>query len=145
MNPKDFFTEEQKAQIEQAITDAEKLTSGEIRLHIDSTCKGDAIECAVKTFNRLGMAKTDLRNGVLFYLSIDDHKFAVIGDKGINETVPEGFWDTIYQKIVPFFKNGEFVEGLSWAILEAGKQLASHFPIQADDIDELTNEISFEK
>ena len=143
MDPKDFFTKEQKAKIEQAISEAEKLTSGEIRLHIDSTCKGDPVKCAIKTFNRLGMANTDLRNGVLFYISIDDQKFAVVGDKGINETVPAGFWDHIYSKTITYFKNRKFAEGLCWGILEAGKQLASHFPIQEDDANELTNEISF--
>lgn len=143
MNPKEFFTNEQKAQIEAAIGEAEKLTSGEIRLHIDKSCKGELLDTAVAVFKKLGMDKTELRNGVLFYLSIDDHKFAVIGDKAINETVPEGFWDNIYQTIVTHFRKGEFTEGLSWAILEAGKQLVDHFPIAHDDTNELTNEISF--
>jgi len=145
MNPKDFFTAEQKAQIEVAITEAEKLTSGEIRLHLDRICKDDVLKQAVKIFTKLGMEKTERRNGVLFYLSIDDRKFAVIGDKGINEVVPADFWDDIYQTIVSYFKTEKYTEGLCWAILEAGKHLASHFPIQADDTNELTNEISFEK
>ena len=145
MHPKDFFTAEQKAQIEAAITEAEKLTSGEIRLHIDKTCSADVLDEAVKIFTKLDMHKTELRNGVLFYLSIEDHKFAVLGDKGINETVPEGFWDCIYRQIVDYFHKGEFAEGLSWAILEAGKQLVAHFPIAHNDTNELTNEISFEK
>lgn len=145
MNPKDFFTTEQKARIEATIGEAEKLTSGEIRLHIDRKCKGNVLHHATKIFHNLGMTKTELRNGVLFYLSIDDHKFAVVGDKGIHKQVPEGFWDTIYQTIVPYFQKEEFTEGLCWAILEAGKQLSVHFPLQADDTDELTNEISFEK
>jgi uncharacterized membrane protein len=145
MNPKDFFTAEQKAQIEAAISEAEKLTSGEIRLHVDRKCKGDVLPQAVKIFTKLGMDKTDLRNGVLFYVSIEDRKFAVIGDKGINETVPADFWDTTYQTIVGYFKNEKYAEGLCWAIVEAGKQLVAQFPIQADDTNELTNEISFEK
>ncbi|MBN1462240.1 MAG: TPM domain-containing protein [Paludibacteraceae bacterium] len=145
MHPKDFFTPEQKAQIEAAICEAEKLTSGEIRLHIDRTCKGDVLNEAITVFTKLNMHKTELRNGVLFYLSIEDHKFAVIGDKGINETVPDGFWDCIYRQIVDYFKQGKYTEGLCWAILEAGQQLVAHFPIAHDDTDELTNEISFEK
>ncbi len=145
MNPKDFFTKEQKSRIEKAITEAEKLTSGEIRLHIDRTSHDNVLDTAVEVFGKLGMQKTELRNGVLFYMSIVDKKFAVIGDKGINETVPKDFWDTIYTTIVDFFRKGEFTNGLCWAIMEAGKQLAEHFPIQPDDINELTNEISFEK
>ncbi len=145
MNPKDFFTKEYKRRIETAITEAEKLTSGEIRLHIDRTSKENVMDSAIEVFNKLGMHKTELRNGVLFYMSIVDKKFAVIGDKGINETVPANFWDTIYATTIKFFKEGEFVGGLCWAIMEAGKQLAEHFPIQEDDVNELTNEISFEK
>lgn len=143
MNPKDFFTKEQKQQIETAIGEAEKFTSGEIRLHIDRICKGNVLTRAVEVFNKLNMQKTELRNGVLFYLSIDDRQFAVIGDKGINETVPEGFWNSIYTSILEHFKKGEFTEGLCLAFVEAGKQLAEHFPIQPDDVNELSNEISF--
>ena len=145
MNPKDFFTAEQKEQIEAAITEAEKLASGEIRLHVDRNCKGEVLQQAVKIFTKMGMDKTELRNGVLFYLSIEDRKFAVIGDKGINEAVPADFWDTIYQTIVGYFKNKKYADGLCWAIVEAGKQLGVQFPIQRDDTNELTNEISFEK
>lgn len=145
MSPKNFFTPEQIAIIEQTIGEAEKLTSGEIRLHIDSKCKKDVLQKATKKFHELGMSKTAHRNGVLFYLSIGDRKFAVIGDKGIHEKVPEGFWDNIYQTIVTYFQKNEYAEGLCWAILEAGKQLSAHFPIKPDDRNELTNEISFEK
>lgn len=143
MNPRNFFNEEQKALILKAIEDAEKLTSGEIRLHIDKTCKGDVLENAITVFHKLEMDKTELRNGVLFYLSIEDRKFAVIGDKGINETVPKDFWDNIYQNIITYFKKSAYCEGLCWAILEAGKQLVEHFPIAHDDTNELSNEISF--
>ncbi|MDR3704475.1 MAG: TPM domain-containing protein [Paludibacteraceae bacterium] len=145
MNPKDFFTAEQKAQIEATIGEAEKLTSGEIRLHIDRKGKGNIVRYATRIFHKLKMTKTAHRNGVLFYLSVENHKFAVIGDKGIHKQVPEGFWDNIYQTIVPYFQKEQFTEGLCWAILEAGKQLSTHFPIEANDTNELTNEISFEK
>ncbi|MDR1680067.1 MAG: TPM domain-containing protein [Prevotellaceae bacterium] len=144
MNPKTFFSEAEKRQIETAIVEAERLTSGEIRLHIDSRCRGEVLDCAVQHFHRLGMDKTELQNGVLFYLAIDDHRFAVIGDRGINERVPTDFWDNIYQTVVNYFRRGAFAEGLCWAIVEAGQQLSTHFPIQPDDTNELTNEISFE-
>ncbi len=144
MNPRDFFSEEQKLEIESAIGRAENLTSGEIRLHLAETTKGDAIKAAVNTFNKLKMYKTELRNGVLFYLSISDRKFAILGDKGINEKVPANFWDDIYTNIKIYFSQEKYVEGLTWAIEEAGRQLKSHFPLQADDENELSNEISFE-
>jgi uncharacterized membrane protein len=100
MNPRKFFSQEEKVRIEAAIGEAEKLTSGEIRLHIDRTCQRNVLDEAVAVFEKLGMKQTELRNGVLFYISIDDRKFAVIGDKGINQVVPAGFWDTIYQTII---------------------------------------------
>lgn len=145
MSPKNFFTKEQQERIEKAITDAEKLTSGEIRLHIDKKCSKNVMDRAVEVFNKLGMQKTELRTGVLFYLSIEDKKFAVIGDKGIHEKVTDTFWNKIYSNIIEYFKKNAFTEGLCWAILQAGEQLSANFPIQPDDKNELTNEISFEK
>lgn len=145
MNPKKFFSKTDIQLIENAIENAEKLSSGEIRLHIQSITKeADVLLAAKSVFEKLNMHETALRNGVLFYLSIDDHQFAVIGDKGINEVVPANFWDTICQQIIEFFKNGQYTDGLMWAIEQAGKQLAIYFPIQKDDTNELSNEISFE-
>lgn len=144
MSAKDFFNDEQKLEIEAAIERAENLTSGEIRLHLTETTKGEVIEAAISTFNKLKMYKTELRNGVLFYLSINDRKFAIIGDKGINEKVPTNFWDEIYTNIRNFFSKGQYLEGLSWAIEEAGRQLKTHFPLQSDDENELSNEISYD-
>ncbi len=140
-----FFSKTDIQLIENAIENAEKLSSGEIRLHIQSITKeADVLLAAKSVFEKLNMHETALRNGVLFYLSIDDHQFAVIGDKGINEVVPANFWDTICQQIIEFFKNGQYTDGLMWAIEQAGKQLAIYFPIQKDDTNELSNEISFE-
>ena len=143
MKPQDFFTEEQKTQIENSIFESEKQTSGEIRLHIDRKCKGNVLDEAVLIFKKLKMDSTELRNGVLLYLSIEDRKFAIIGDQGINTVVPTDFWDTIYKTIVQYFKQEQYAEGLSWAIMEAGKQLQQYFPISKDDINELSNEISY--
>lgn len=145
MNPESFFTSSQKQIIETAISKAERMTSGEIRLHIDRVCHKDVMERSLQVFNNLGMYKTDLGTGVLFYLSIEDKKFAVIGDKGINAKVENDFWDNIFSTIVNYFKRSEFTEGLCWAIEEAGVQLSTYFPIKDDDINELPNTISFEK
>ncbi len=144
MNPQKFFTQAEKQQIEHAIIEAEKLTSGEIRLHIDRTSKGDVLDCAWIVFGRLKMHETNLRNGVLFYLSIDDKKFAIIGDEGIHAKVPKDFWNCIYKTIIVYFRNNKFAEGLCWAIQEAGKQLSTHFPCSGCDVNELSNDISFE-
>jgi uncharacterized membrane protein len=145
MNIKKFFTEQQKEAIQKAIADAELNTSGEIRVHIDDVCKEDVLDKAADTFHRLKMNKTDLRNGVLFYLAVQDHKFAILGDKGINEKVPANFWDNIKEEMLIHFKKLEFTEGLCKGIAMAGEKLKTHFPLSQNDINELTNDISFGK
>jgi uncharacterized membrane protein len=140
-----FFTKEQQAQILSAIKTAEEETSGEIRVHIETSFKGDVLDRAAWVFKKLGMYKTALRNGVLFYLAVKDRKFAIIGDAGIHAKVPEGFWDKIKELMLKDFKEGKFTEGLSEGILHAGEQLKTHFPHQKDDVNELPDEISFDK
>lgn len=91
MNVQGYFTEENKLQIANAIRVAELNTSGEIRIHIEKFCKGDVLDQAAYVFEKLEMHKTELRNGVLFYLAIEDHKFAILGDAGINQKVSDNF------------------------------------------------------
>ena len=129
--------------IKQAVADAELDTSGEIRVHIERRCNGDVLDRGAYLFEKLGMHKTDKRNGVLFYLAIDDHKFAILGDAGINVVTPEDFWDVIKDKMQEEFIEGRFTEALAWGIREAGTQLKEHFPYQDDDVNELPDEISF--
>jgi len=145
MKPSEFFNETQKQQIVQAIKDAEINTSGEIRLHIESDCPGDVLDRAAFMFAKLDMHKTNLRNGVLFYLSVNDRKFAIIGDAGINAVTPDNFWDEIKEIVLTDFKNGEYTAGLSTGIKMAGDALKKHFPYNDNDINELSDEISFGK
>jgi len=140
-----FFSEEQQAMIIAAIREAEKETSGEIRVHIDKRCSDDILDRAAWLFKKLGMNRTAERNGVLFYLAVESRKFAVIGDAGINAKVPAGFWDCVKELLRNEFVNGRFTEGLSEGIRLAGRQLKSHFPRKDDDRNELTDEISFDK
>jgi uncharacterized membrane protein len=140
-----FFTEEQQAKILASVREAEESTSGEIRVHIETSFKGDVLDRAAWVFGKLGMHKTALRNGVLFYLAVEDRKFAIIGDAGINAKVPEGFWDSVKELTVKNFKDGKFSEGLSEGIILAGEQLKTHFPRKKDDINELPDEISFDR
>ena len=143
MGVKTFFTKEQQSAIVQAIADAEKATSGEIRVHLENSCKGDVLDCAVYMFKKLKMHKTALRNGVLIYFAVKDRKFAIIGDAGINAKVPEGFWDQIKELMVSNFAKGDFTSGLTEGIHMVGEKLKVYFPIKADDTNELSNEISF--
>lgn len=143
MNAKNFFTEDQKSAIQKSIADAELNTSGEIRVHVDNDCKEDVLDKAADIFHQLQMDATELHNGVLFYLAVKDHKFAILGDKGINEKVPADFWDNIKDTMQTHFKEKEFTEGLCKGIERAGEKLKAHFPLQHNDTNELSNDMSF--
>jgi uncharacterized membrane protein len=145
MNASSFFSKEQQARILASVREAEKETSGEIRVHIETSFTGDVLDRAAWVFKKLDMHKTADRNGVLFYLAVTDRKFAIIGDAGINAKVPAGFWNQISDLLVKNFKEGKFTEGLSDGILLAGKQLQVHFPFKKDDVNELSDDISFDK
>ncbi len=138
-----FFSDAQKRQITDAISQAERQTSGEIRVHLEQRCKEDVLDHAAFIFEKLGMHKTAERSGVLFYVSYEDHKLAILGDAGINTKVPENFWGRIKDHLISEFKNGNYATGLSEGILMAGEQLKTHFPKGADNQNELSNEISF--
>lgn len=142
---KDFFNKEERKLIVDAIKEAELNTSGEIRVHIDSKCKEDVMDRAAYWFEKLQMHKTELRNGVLFYLAYEDHKFAILGDAGINQKVDANFWEKDKETMLNYFKQGEFAKGLSEGIKLSGEQLKAHFPYQSDDVNELSDEISFGK
>ena len=143
MKPEKFLTAEQQETVVSAVRLAEKGTSGEIRVHIDGTCSGDPVKRAEEVFFKLGMHKTELRNGVLIYLACNSKVFAIIGDKGINDVVPENFWNDVVQNMSDHFRKGDFTGGLSQAALMVGEKLKSYFPYQEDDINELPDEISY--
>lgn len=142
---RNFFSREQQETILLAVKNAELDTSGEIRVHIENKCHGDVLDRAALVFDKLHMQNTKQRNGVLIYLSIENRKFAVLGDAGINAVVPENFWDDIKNGMIRHFREGRFTEGLAEAIERAGLQLKKHFPYQKDDVNELPDEISFGK
>lgn len=145
MSVENFFTTADKKKIAEAIAAAELNTSGEIRLHVEGRCKIDVLDRAAYVFEKLKMHQTALRNGVLFYLAVYDRKFAILGDAGINQVVPENFWDDVKETMVGYFKDGKMTEGISTGILMAGKHLKANFPHQKDDVNELPDDISFEK
>lgn len=139
----EFFTKEQQSEIVEAIKAAEKNTSGEVQVHIEKKCKGDAMKRALEVFKALKMHKTAEKNGVLFYLAFQDHKFAILGDEGIDKVVPAHFWDEIKNQMQMLFKEGKFTEGLCKGIGMAGHELKVHFPYLDTDKNELSDEISF--
>lgn len=137
-----FFTDKEKELIVAAIEEAEKRTSGEIRVHVEPGSGKDPIDRAKEVFEKLGMTKTELRNGVLIYLATKEHRFAIIGDQGIDRVVPADFWENTKERMSGLFKEGRFVDGICYGVKSTGEHLAVHFPYQSDDVNELSNEIS---
>ena len=138
----DFLTADEEQEIVNAILDSEKNTSGEIRVHIETSTSGDHYLRAQEVFHLLKMDNNRESNGVLIYVAVDDKKFVICGDKGINEVVPKGFWDTTKDVIQNKFKEGKFKEGIINGILMAGNELQAHFPWKPNDTNELSNEVS---
>ena len=143
MRPDRFLTADQQMTVVNAVRLAEKGTSGEIRIHIDGRCNGDPVKRAEDVFGKLGMHRTELRNGVLIYLACNSKVFAIVGDKGINDIVPEGFWTDITEMMGNEFRNGRFAEGLEKAAVMLGEKLKEYFPYQTDDVNEQPDDISF--
>jgi len=138
----DFLTKAEEDLIVAAIRDAEKQTSGEIRVHIENTNAKKCLERAEEVFYFLGMDNTEDKNGVLFYVDVENKQFAVIGDKGIDKVVPEHFWESVRDRVTGEFSKGNYADGLVLGIIEAGQKLQEYFPYQHTDTNELSNEIS---
>jgi uncharacterized membrane protein len=142
--PKMFFTEDEQKKIVEAIKDAERNTSGEIKVHIDNTSQWeDVVTKASKVFDKLELEKTKQRNGVLIYIAKEDRQFAIWADKGINNVVPEGYWESTIDLMRSYMKVGQYAEGVIKAINMIGVKLKKYFPIEKDDKNELSNDISF--
>lgn len=143
--PKAFFSEAEQKAIVEAIGRAERETSGEIRVHLEYHCDGgDAYERGREVFEELGMTATEARNGVLIYLATGDGVFAVLGDKGIDEVVPEGFWDEIVGGMSAAFAEDDFTRGMTEGITRIGEKLGEFFPYAGDeaDVNELSDDLS---
>lgn len=143
MDARKFFTTEQQHEIVEAIRQAEANTSGEIRVHIENHCRGDIMDRSAMVFNILKMNETDERNGVLIYLAIKDKKFSIIGDEGINKMVEHDFWNDVKDMMAGHFRSGNFTEGIIQGVLRVGEKLKTFFPHKSDDINELSDDISF--
>jgi uncharacterized membrane protein len=143
MDVTDFFSLHQQGEILDAIAEAEKNTSGEIRVHLENYCFGNSLKRATKVFKKLGMANTEQHNGVLFYLAVKSKKLAIVGDSGIHEHVKQQFWDDLRSSMLDMFAEDHYKEGLVSGILSTGQKLKEYFPYQSDDVNELPDEISF--
>ena len=137
-----FLTKQQEEEVITAIRQAEKNTSGEIRVHFEKSLDQDPIVRAQEVFYHLEMDKTRFKNGILFYVAVDDHQFAILGDQGIDKVVPDDFWISIRDEVINEFKHGDHAKGLVLGILHTGEKLKEYFPYSEDDINELPDEIS---
>jgi len=137
-----FLTASEEQAVIEAIRLAELNTSGEIRVHLEKTAKGDATNRALEVFFNLKMDNTKLQNAVLIYVAVKDKTFVIYGDSGINDVVPANFWDSTKNVMQSHFKAGNFKDGLVEGILKSGEQLKKYFPLSDLDINELTNDIS---
>jgi uncharacterized membrane protein len=141
--PKKFFTTVQEVQIVAAIKEAERCTSSEVRVHVHRQPNGDVMSAAIEAFHLLEMDKTLLKNGVLFFIMPEIKQFAILGDKGINEKVPQGFWNEIRDSLRDYFRQGQLAEGLVENILHVGTKLQQYFPFPPNDTNELSDEITY--
>ncbi|MDN5577862.1 MAG: TPM domain-containing protein [Chryseobacterium sp.] len=138
-----FLTDYQMASLVEAIKTAEDHSTGEIRIHIDSTTEGNNAEIAFEVFKKLCKDQTAERNAVLFHVNFEQHYLTIIGDAGIHAKVHQNFWDQLHDKITQEFVKGNYFEGLKNAVLETGLELKKHFPITGKNPNELSNEITF--
>ena len=143
--PKEFFTAEERERIVEAVRFAEKRTSGEIRVFVESRCRYvDALDRAAELFYRLEMERTDDHNAVLVYLAVKDRQLAVFGDENIHQKVGSGYWQKIVGNILENFNRDHFAEGISQCVLQIGDALHEHFPFDNDtDKNELPDDIVF--
>lgn len=140
---RDFFSKDEKKRIREAILDAERLTSGEIQVHLENHARKPLAERVQEVFNILNISDTSRRNGVLFYLAVKDRQFAILGDAGIDQVVEPDFWDNVRQHMELMFREGKFADGICDGVRMAGQQLVRYFPITKDDRNELPDDISY--
>ncbi len=139
---KSFFTDAEKQRISKAVKTAEAMTSGEIKVYVESNCKKAVMGRAIEVFQSLELEKTRDRNAVLFYIAHRSRKFGILGDEGIHRNVQEAFWHQLKEEMETYFKNGQYTEGLEYGILRAGEKLKHHFPHQGDDVNEISDDIA---
>jgi uncharacterized membrane protein len=139
-----FFSPEEQRLIVNAIREAERATSGEVRVFVESRCSYvDAIDRALELFTEMGMHATAERNGVLVYVAIKDHQLAVLGDEGIHRKVGADYWRTEVQKMLRDFNREDYAKGIAGCVKDIGEALKAHFPYASNDRNELSDEIEF--
>lgn len=142
---KKLFPEEDTRLIVKAIRQAEKSTSGEVRVFVENRCSWvDALNRAAELFFGLKMDKTEQRNGVLVYIALKDHQLAVFGDEGIHRKVGSEYWNNLVKEMLASFNKHDYAKGIAECVIQIGDALQKHFPYERDtDKNELPDEIVF--
>ncbi len=131
-----------KQKIVEAITQAEKLTRGEIRVHVQSKCSENTLRDTKKVFHRLKMHKTKERNAVLIFVALESRRFAILGDRGIHGRVGDDFWARTRDTLVRHFSEGQILDGIVAGVMKVGDELKKHFPHNGKNQNELSNEVT---
>ena len=137
-----FFSKLDSDRIVEAIAEAEKKSSGQVRVHVTHRKPENLEQRAERRFERLGMTRTAHRNGVLIYIAPKLRRFRILGDTGVHEKCGDDFWRRTASEMEEHFRRGEFTEGLVKGIQKAGDLLALHFPHAAADVNELPDEVT---
>ena len=140
---KKYLSEKEIVDLVEVIKMAENQSTGEIRLHIDSSTEKENAEVAFEVFHRLEMYKTKDRNAVLFHVNFNQRYLTIIGDEGIYQKVCQYFWDEIHSEVITQFVQGKYFFGLKEAIFKTGKELKKYFPVKEENPNELPDEITF--
>lgn len=139
-----YLSDEEISALVEVIRTSEAYSTGEIRVHIDSsTDQVNSAEVAFKTFCELGMYKTRDRNAVLFHINFHQKYLTIIGDENIHQKVSQSFWDEIHDEMTSKFSQFQYFQAIKEAVLKTGVELKKYFPIHGDNPDELSNEITF--
>ena len=142
MNTRAFIGELEDQRIVSAITEAEKRTSGEIRVFVSHKPTNDPVTVAIMPFMRLGMDRTKLRTGVLIYFAPVSQNFAIIGDTAIHEKCGDDFWQQVSLAMTELLKQKKFTEAILAAVERTGRVLAGYFPFEPGDKNELPNQLA---
>lgn len=142
---KSLFDEEDNRLIVKAIRQAEKRTSGEVRVFVENRCRFmDAIDRAAEIFFSLKMEKTEERNAVLVYVALKDHQLAVFADEGIYQKTGQEYWNKVVAEMIQSFNKDDYAKGIAECVIQIGESLTTHFPFDNDtDKNELPDHIVF--
>ena len=139
-----FLEKLDDTKIVSAIHEAEKKSSGEIRVFVSRKMPANGPETlalAQQIFTKLGMSQTKHRNGVLLFFAPATQQFAIIGDSGVHDKCGDAFWQEVAAALSDLLKQGHFTAAVLAGINKAGAVLAQHFPRDRDDRNELPDRV----